>query len=377
MSRAEKEKVVCGDDVKQAIRLLQSAKTSAWLLFSYSNATALKVVGSGQGDSLEEAVKLLSATEVSYLLLRREQRVELANTVKTALITFCPPTVKPLRRSIIATHTGQIRSFCYPITFSLDVTTKEEITEEAVMKELGLISGTSSRVTTKTTTATTTTAPKAEEKKEDKAAEKEKIQETTTTKVEEKTQDNVTTTTTTTETVTETKVSATPTVSESRVAPAPRPASKFVMNDSSSMPYDEKTLTPALKNIRNDNSSVNWVLTSFQNKRLENVKSGTGGVEELAKALDSENPCFGLVRIIEMIDNKSKTTKFVHVRAIPSNTKLTIKAQLTGKSGAIEKLFQPFLLSTTVEKSEELTQKGVEEAVANASGSKSHIIQRS
>lgn len=68
----------------------------------------------------------------------------------------------------------------------------------------------------------------------------------------------------------------------------------------------------AIRDVRNDATDTNWMLSTFSNGALTLVGSGNGGANKLAKQLSPDGVFYGFVRTTEKID-KSTTVKFVFI----------------------------------------------------------------
>jgi len=131
----------------------------------------------------------------------------------------------------------------------------------------------------------------------------------------------------------------------------------------------------ALANVRKDTSDNNWVLTQYGGKGVMTyIGTGTGGIAELATKVEDAQIYHGILRVNELVDNKSKTTKFVFVKVIPDEGVQPMKkAEANVKDGAIKKLFGTTTVDYNVAKKDELTETLVMDKVGSASGTKSNV----
>lgn len=88
----------------------------------------------------------------------------------------------------------------------------------------------------------------------------------------------------------------------------------------------------ALKELRA--GDVNWILYT-QNANTVSLKGkGTGGVDELVEQLDDASVGYGLVRLIERVD-ESDTVKFAFINWTGDNIPRMFRARLGTYSGAV------------------------------------------
>jgi len=135
-------------------------------------------------------------------------------------------------------------------------------------------------------------------------------------------------------------------------------------------------IADALADVRNDNTSTDWMLAGFAGNRvetLEYVASGEGCVSELKNHLKDDQAMYGLVRISERID-ESDTIKFCFIKWIGSNMKPLNRAKITALIGEIASKFKPYHVDLYCSELGELSQEIVEELVGKASMAKSAVI---
>ncbi|KAJ3087545.1 hypothetical protein HK102_010814 [Quaeritorhiza haematococci] len=81
-------------------------------------------------------------------------------------------------------------------------------------------------------------------------------------------------------------------------------------------------LADALKDIRNDKTSTNWILGSYEGGNIQNqiilVGSGDGGVEQMIPLLKPDEISYGLSRVVDVIDGHP-TVKFAFIQFIGAN----------------------------------------------------------
>jgi len=336
MSKKDDKKIALPEDgsVKTALTTIRATDKgpNLFLVLGYSDANTLAVIGEGEG-GLDEAAKHLTDADSRYILLRKDHKVEMAKTIKFAFIDWQPKDVKAMRRTVVSGHRQQVIDLFKPIHVNVQASDRSDLDEKDIMKQIGMNSGTNSAITDKTATKPqTTTVHKKEEKKDgDKKEERPKSQ------------------------------------SVSKPVNSGTSTGNIVVDNDTEFKAE-------LKNIRNDKSEINWVLTSYVKKdTLHMISSGTGGVAELAGKIEDDGIFFGLVRVNEIVDNKSKTTKFVLIKSQPENTPPMKKAEVNVKDNSIQQLFAPFLTVFQVAKKDEVTEVAVMDKVGTASGTKSNV----
>ncbi|KAH6623987.1 hypothetical protein B0J18DRAFT_444308 [Chaetomium sp. MPI-SDFR-AT-0129] len=90
--------------------------------------------------------------------------------------------------------------------------------------------------------------------------------------------------------------------------------------------------------VRSDDDETNWLLISDSapgSKQLALSKTGTGGLPELAAALDDKEVQYGYVRVEYANDAESKRIKFALVVWIGKDTKVMRKARVSIESGEV------------------------------------------
>jgi hypothetical protein len=83
---------------------------------------------------------------------------------------------------------------------------------------------------------------------------------------------------------------------------------------------------------------VNWVIYTYSAGNPNTVvlkAKGTGGVDELVSHLDDATVGYGLVRLIERID-ESDTVKFAYINWTGDNIPRMLRARLGTHSGAVK-----------------------------------------
>jgi len=328
--------------VQTALKALRNDKQgAAFVVLGYSSPNVLTVIAEGDG-GLAEASAAFPDDDCRYVLLRKEHKVELAKTVKFALVDWTPTGMKPLRKAALSTHKGQVKEIMKPLHVELVASDRSELSEDVILEKIGMSSGTASYVTDKKATS----LPKKEDPK---------------------------------------PASFTPTSGKAGFTPISTRLSKSgeselkqpMKGGGQQIAFtDEAAFKAALKAVRDDKSDTNWVLGSYQGKStISLIGSGSGGVTELSTKLEEDNINFGILRVSETID-KSKTTKFVYIYWVPESVKIMKKAEASARKGIIDGVFAPYHVDLTVQTKDELSENILMDVVSSASGSKSRIVQK-
>lgn len=347
-----------GSVQKALTELRADGKASAYLVLGFSAPNVLAVISGGEG-SIAEALPHIPDDAERYILIRKDTKVEMAKTVKFVFIAWTPASMKPMRKAFLSTAYRQICNFVKPFHVELQLNEKKELTEEMILKEIGLTSGTMSRerVHSSNPAGAGAAAPAPAAHASPSAS--------------------------------STSASSTAAVhppSSPKAAERPRgpstsehkQQSNFVKAGAAAITItDDAAFKEALKKIRNDKDDTNWLFASYSGKcQLTLLGSGTGGIDEMITKFEADTPGFGLHRVTEVIDPKAKATKFVYVAWQPETTKIMKKAELSAHKGAIESVFRPYHIEMFVQKPAELTEKAVMDAVTAASGSRSHVVSK-
>jgi len=131
----------------------------------------------------------------------------------------------------------------------------------------------------------------------------------------------------------------------------------------------------AIADVRNDKTSTNWVLLSYQGENTNDVAlvgKGDGGVNELITHLQDNIVAYGLVRVAERFDN-SDTVKFVFIRWQGENIHRMLKARLGTHSGGIKEVIAPYHVDVEASNLSEISEEIVTKTVSKASGTALHV----
>jgi hypothetical protein len=138
---------------------------------------------------------------------------------------------------------------------------------------------------------------------------------------------------------------------------------------------NEQWISSGINDVRNDNSETNWALVQSNAGQIELVDVGNGGVEELRSRMSTDGVYYGIVRIIQQIDN-SITTKFAFVHYIGPDVKPTARAKISTHKGTVSKIFQPYHVELVTSDLDELNSDGLWQLITAASGTRSNVLDK-
>ena len=133
-------------ELKQQIADVRNNSTPTdWVLASLSaepqGAAALYVVGSGNC-GVNELREKLTQDNIFFGLVRTTETIDMTVAVKFVAISFVGEAIGVMRKALISTLRGEISAAFDPFHCELlNVSTKEEVTVEAVAAQLGAMFG--------------------------------------------------------------------------------------------------------------------------------------------------------------------------------------------------------------------------------------------
>jgi len=304
----------------------------------------LQVAAEGAG-SWDEACKSLTKTDGAYVFLRKDHRVEMAKTVKFAFVDWFPAALPLKRRLGLQAVKKQVVDLLKPLHFELQASELSDVDQKSIDSKIGFVSGTASHVTAKSADAAAAPAPAAAApapKKDDAPAKDAPAKKTW-----------------------------------SRPAgSSPSSGGAKTNFGGSSAPVkasDEAAFAAALKEVRDDKKDTNWLVATYDAGVVTLSGSGDDGFAGAIAKVDEAAVSFALLRVKEVIDGKSNTTKFVFIKSVPGTIKPLKRADVATKSGAIEKFFGQSHVQIDITNKADVTEQSVMDRVGQASGSKSNV----
>ncbi|RDA94342.1 hypothetical protein CP533_3803 [Ophiocordyceps camponoti-saundersi (nom. inval.)] len=134
---------------------------------------------------------------------------------------------------------------------------------------------------------------------------------------------------------------------------------------------DATDITTAYEAVRNDKDTTNWLLISYAaatGSRLALTATGTGGLSEMAAALDDSQVQYGYVRVEYANDAESRRVKFALVIWIGEQTKVMRKARVSIESGDVKRALAHHSIAVTATDRAELDEKDLVTRLRRAGG---------
>jgi len=283
-----------------------------WVLFKYEGPKSQTIVVAGSGSGgLNELASNLSSEIVGYGLVRKTDRIDESETVKFAFILFIGDKVGIMQKARISVHSGAVKDFIGQFHVDIMASKVEELSDEILTRKIQDTSGSGTRVL---------------EEGGARAANK---------------------------------------------VAAPRVAAKA--STSTGISFSDRE---AIQELRA--GTVNWVLYSYENANANNVVlvgKGNGGIDELSSHLSDEIVGYGLVRLIERID-ESDTVKFAYINWTGDNVPRMLRARIGTHSGAVKEFLHPYHVDIQATHKSEITEDILVRTVKKAAGTASHIVHK-
>jgi len=277
-------KIDGGDAIKQALDTVRSTSTTNWALFGYvdnNQYDTVKLLGTGTGGATELSSNL-NDNIVAYGLIRVEDNIDgRVNTQRYVYINWIGDGVPAMKKAKIGTNKASVTEIVGHYNMEITADTKSEITAEAIQDKV--YSTTGSKSTAKNPWEFQQTESKKTEKK----------------------------------------------------------AASHVPTQSTVLFLNEDAIRNALKDVRNDNSATNWMLTRYtKDGRLELMGTGSGDISEVAAKFTDDNVYYGLIRVQQKID-ASTTIKFIYLHFIGENLAPRLRGIISTHKGAVDEVFYP------------------------------------
>lgn len=277
-------KIDGGDAIKQALDTVRSTSTTNWALFGYvdnNQYDTVKLIATGTGGGTELS-NYLNDNIVAYGLIRVEDNIDgRVNTQRYVYINWIGDGVPAMKKAKIGTNKASVTEIVGHYNMEITADTKSEITAEAIQDKV--YSTTGSKSTAKNPWEFQQTESKKTEKK----------------------------------------------------------AASHVPTQSTVLFLNEDAIRNALKDVRNDNSATNWMLTRYtKDGRLELMGTGSGDISEVAAKFTDDNVYYGLIRVQQKID-ASTTIKFIYLHFIGENLAPRLRGIISTHKGAVDEVFYP------------------------------------
>lgn len=322
--------------------------------YAAADNLSLTVVAEGAG-GWDDASKSLNQKDGAYVFLRKDHKVEMAKTVKFAFVDWFPAALPLKRRLALQSVKKQVVDLLKPLHFELQASELSDVDQKTIDAKIGFVSGTASHVAAKgaeapkkddaAAPAAAAAAAAASPKKDDAPAKEAPAKKTW---------------------------GHGKTASSGAATSAPA-KTNFGGGGAAVKAADDAAWSAALKDVRDDKKDTNWLVATYDGGVVSLVATGTDGFGGLVAKIDDSSVTMALLRVKEVIDGKSNTTKFVFIKAVPSSVKPLKKADVATKSGAIEKFFGQAHVTIDIALAAEITEQIVMDKVGQASGNKSNV----
>uniref|UniRef100_A0A6B2L1Y6 Coactosin n=1 Tax=Arcella intermedia TaxID=1963864 RepID=A0A6B2L1Y6_9EUKA len=313
----------------------------SWAMITYDNPDSHVLVvhaaGEGEDDNIATLAGLLTPDAVFYCIVRKTEIIDNSVTAKFVYIRWIGENVPRMQKAKLGTHAGDIYNLFAPCHTSLDSPDLHEITDENIMKQIMIASGTFKHV------------------------------------LEGHPQP-----------VQEQRVAQPRAQVQQQAQQAPRPAQQPRQQPSGPVKSESKVIElineseirQAIADVRNDASETNWVLVTYdapQSKTLKLEATGTGNLAELKSHLRQNSVMYGLYRTTEQIDD-SVTIKFTYVVWHGEKIHVMQRAKLATHSGAVRDIFLPFHVDVLASSDDELTEEIITKKIKSAAGTAVHVL---
>jgi len=315
---------VDGDAASDAIREVRDANGSDtnWMAVTYDNPKTMKMklLGKGTGGA-DELSAMLQPDMAVYALIRVVDRIDNSDTVKFVHVLFLGEKLNRMLRARISVHQNAVKEFIGQSHVDYSCSTPAELNNEVIVSKVTITSGSSSRVIDSANGRPIGLGGK------DSAA------------------------------VT------------GRVA-----ASKKEEINTDSFSEGQDAVREALLSVRSDVDDTVWALFEFDGSKLIVCDKGTGSVDdELIPKLRSDAMMYALVRKIERFE-LTDTVKFAFITYIGADVPFMLRGRLNAYSSMIDEVFSPYHVVVHAEYPNEVSDKIIVDAIADASGIADHII---
>ncbi|XP_031555042.1 uncharacterized protein LOC116291949 [Actinia tenebrosa] len=311
---------------KEALKNLRTDSSDVnWLLVGHTNGNinALEYRLSGSG-GLAELEGHFKDDEVMYALVRLKEEFDLSTTVKFVYIHWIGSKVPFTKKGRYGIVHGSVMDKFGQSHFTLETSSREDLTEAAVMKLVNETSGTKSKVMETSEAAA----------RKDRGF-----------------------------------------TSSSNIVKTGKQMSGVKAPDAVSMKFDDEVLE-AIADVRSDETQTDWCVVEYQANNPKNPivlrSKGTDGLDGIKGCLEEDKVAYALLRVPDVLDGIS-TVKFVYLQWVGENVKPMMKGKISANKSSMDKVFNPFHVLIYATNQGELLSENIIDKVSSASGSKSHV----
>ena len=326
------------EKIKEAIENVRSDKEpNDWVFLAYQgNTNNVELVGTGSGGA-EELKSHLEADRIGFALVRVQIEVDNHKVTRFALIDFVGEQISTVRKAKTVTFKEKIEKQFISSHVSLQVSSKEEVSEQLILSKVTDIAG----VSNKTRDVVSNNPPPSSNN-----------------------YSNPPPSSSTTKSAPSEKTTSVGKGGASLIH-QPKKSGNAVNTASTDLSFEEEeSCKNAIKGVRADDLPNNFCLFAFKennpSKNLVLVGEGSDGVEGLCNAITNEKTgCYyGLLRWDTVVQDV-KTVKFVFINFIGEGIKVPLSLSLSQKFFSLSaKLSLFFLIFKVIEKSKITTKIG-------------------
>lgn len=288
-----------------------------WVVAGYSSKDVLDVIATGTSGALTAVSEHFTPDGAVFALIRYPLLVDnkSANT-RFAFIDWTPDTMNPMKKAMVSVHKGQIRTMFGQFHVDLVCSDLSDVSEELIMKRIGVASGTWNNIVGAETTPVQTRP--------------------------------------------------------SRSSSASRPTRTPSHQESVNFSPDLKSF---LETVRAGSNT--WIIAGYDSEEmLVPQQSGQGSLDDLLTAIDRDQVQYALATFSHSIDEKATAQRFVYVYQMPSSMSPMKRGKLSIHAGSVSAFFKPFHLEFSIGSADELSTSRILESAQNLSGTRSHVVER-
>jgi len=130
-------------------------------------------------------------------------------------------------------------------------------------------------------------------------------------------------------------------------------------------------IAEAWSDVRNDKSETNWMLVDYESDKSDKLmltKTGTGGLSELAEAVDDTKASYAYVRVAYANDKESKREKFVLVCWIGPEVKVMRKAKVSVHAADVKHVLRSYSMDVAAKDKDDLKDEVIVPRLRKAGG---------
>lgn len=130
-------------------------------------------------------------------------------------------------------------------------------------------------------------------------------------------------------------------------------------------------INEAYEDVRSNKSDTNWVLIDYESDRSDKLavtKSGSGGLEELREALDTNKASYAYARVTYSNDKESQREKFIFIVWIGSGCKVMRKAKISVHAADVKTVLRVYSIEVAAREKDDLNEEPIVVRLRKAGG---------